>query len=185
MPFAGLGYADTLPLGFERLEQLPDGAALAGVNQENQQVLVADASLDDQRSMTDAKSDEAHELADELQRLEFKVNVVIQLLAQLLNRNSTLPPVRSVRLHADGLDWLAAGDEVWPGVGVVALHVSRHFPQPLRLPGRVVGTARDAEGDWVRFEFEGLTPSVIDLLERLVFRHHRRLIAGTRTTPRA
>ena len=182
--FEGLGYADALPLGFERLQKLPEGAALAGLNEETQQVLVADASLDEQRPYTEKKSDEEHELAEDLQRVEFKVNVLIQLVARLLMRDGDLPAVRSVRLHANGLEWLLAGEDVLPGVGIVALHVSRHFPQPLRLPGRIVGTHSDAEGTWLRFGFEGLTPSVTELLERLVFRHHRRLVAGTRTSTR-
>lgn len=182
--FEGLGYADTLPLGFERLERLPEGAALAGLNQETQQVLVADASLDEQRGHAEKKSDEEHELAEDLQRVEFKVNVLIQLVARLLKRDDDLPPVRSVRLHAEGIEWLPAGEDVRPGSGLVSLHASRHFPQPLTLPGRILGTHVDGEGTWVRFAFEGLTPSVTELLERLVFRHHRRLVAGTRTSPR-
>jgi Atypical PilZ domain, cyclic di-GMP receptor len=182
--FEGLGYADAVPLGFERLDKLPDGAALAGLNRENQQVLVADASLDDQRALVEKKPDEEHELAEDVQRLEFKVNVLIQLVAQLVSNNSATPPVTSVRLYGNGLDWLLRGEAVPDGVGIVALHVSRHFPQPLRLPGRIVGSYDDGEGRWVRFAFERLTPVVVELLERLVFRHHRRLVAGTRTTPR-
>ena len=182
--FEGLAYADALPLGFERLERPPEGAALAGMNQECQQVLVADASLDEQRPLTEKKTDEEHELAEQLQRVEFKVNVLIQLVARLLDRSSDRPPVRSFRLNAHGVEWLLDGEEVLPGAGLVSLHVSRHFPQPLRLPGRIVGQHRDGEGSWARFAFEGLTPSVTELLERLVFRHHRRLVAGTRTSPR-
>lgn len=180
----GLGYADAVALGFERLEQLPEGALLAGINQENQQVLLADAALDDQLPHAEKKVDEEHELAEDIQRLENKVNMLIQLVARLVSRQSALPPVRSIRLHADGLEWLLGGDEVWPGVGIVSLHVSRHFPEPLRLPGRILGSVTDVEGQWLRFEFAGLTPVVTDLLERLVFRHHRRQIAGTRATHR-
>jgi hypothetical protein len=183
--FEGLAYADSMPLGLERLEKLPEGAALAGINQETQQVLVADASLDEQRAHAEKKADEQHELAEDLQRVEFKLNVLIQLVARLLASASDVPPVRSFRLNAHGLEWLAAGEVVLPGPALVSLHVSRHFPEPLRLPGRILGQHRDDEGTWVRFTFDGLTPSVTELLERLVFRHHRRLVAGTRSTPRA
>ena len=184
--FEGLGYADALPLGIERLAKLPEGAALAGINHENQQVLVADASLDEQRPLgPDKKNDDEHELAEDLQRLEFKVNVLIQLVARLLKRGGDLPPVRSVRLRSRGLEWLLEGEAVPPGCALVSLHVSRHFPQPLLLPGRVVGQHADGEGEWLRFAFDGLSPSVTELLERLVFRHHRRSVAGTRSAPRS
>jgi hypothetical protein len=184
--FDGLGYADALPLRFVRLERLPEGAALAGINQENQQALVADASLDEQRPISgEKKVDEEHALAEDLQRVEFKVNVLIQLVARLLKTVGDLPPVRSVRLHARGLEWLPVEEDVRPGLGIVSLHVSRHFPQPLQLPGRLLGTHEDSEGRWLRFAFEGLSPGVIELLERLVFRHHRRLVAGSRGAARS
>jgi Atypical PilZ domain, cyclic di-GMP receptor len=184
--FDGLGYADTLPLRLERLERPPEGAALAGINHENYQVLVADASLDEQRPLgVEKKGDEEHALAEDLQRVEFKVNVLIQLVARLLKSAGDLPPVRSCRLHAAGLEWLLDAEEVLPGHGLVSLHVSRHFPQPLLLPGRVIGEHADAEGTWLGFEFEGLSPSVVELLERLVFRHHRRSVAGSRASPRS
>ena len=183
--FEGLGYTDALPLGFERLARLPDGATLAGIVLEDQQVLVADASLDEQRPHQEKKSEEEPELAEDLQRLEFKVNVLIQLDARLLNRAARLPAVRSIRFHAQGLEWRLDDEEVQPGVGLVRLYVSRYFPQPLVLPGRIAGVYDDGEGRWVRFEFEGLSPLVIDLLERMIFRHHRRLVAGTRAAPRS
>ena len=183
--FEGLGYGDALPLGFERLERLPEGPALAGILLENQQVLVADASLDEQRPSAEKKSEDEPELAEDLQRLEFKVNVLIQLVARLLNRGADLPPARRFRLHAQGLEWRVDDEEVQPGVGLVQLHVSRYFPQPLVLPGRIRGVHADDEGRWVGFAFEGLSPLVVDLLERLIVRHHRRLVAGTRAAPRA
>jgi len=181
----GLGYTDALPLGFERLERLPDSAALTAIVAEDQQVLVADASLDEQRPHQEKKSDEEPEFAEDLQRLEMKLNVLIQLVARLLNRGSSLPAVRSIRFHAQGLEWRVDDEEVQPGVGLVHVHVSRYFPQSLVLPGRIVGVHGDGEGRWVRFEFEGLSPLVVDLLERMIFRHHRRLVAGTRTAPRS
>jgi hypothetical protein len=183
--FEGLGYTDSLPLGFERLERLPEGATLGAILLEGQQVLVADASLDEQRPHQEKKSEEEPELAEDLQRLEFKVNVLIQLVARLLNRGASLPPVRSVRIHAQGLEWRIDDEEVQPGPGLVHLHVSRHFPQPLVLPGRILDVRADEEGRWVGFAFESLSPLVIDLVERMIFRHHRRLVAGTRGAPRA
>jgi hypothetical protein len=182
--FEGLGYTDSVPLGFERLERLPEGAVLSAITLENQQVLVADASLDEQRPHQDKKSDEEPELAEDLQRLETKINVLTQLMARLLNRGASLPPARSIRFHSQGLEWRLDDEEVQPGVGLVHLHVSRYFPQALVLPGRIAGVHGDDEGRWVRFEFEGLSPAIVDLLERMIFRHHRRLVAGSRAAPR-
>lgn len=180
-PLDGLGYEDGTPLGYEPRAALPEGPALAALNAEIVEVLVADASLDEQRPVhVDSKHDEEHALAEDLQRLEFKVNVLIQLVARLMKREDAMPPVRHWRLHGQGVEWLVADDAPASGVGLVSLYVSRNFPQPLVLPGRVVGMREDAHGRWVQFRFAGLVPAAAELLEKLIFRHHRRAVAGTR-----
>jgi hypothetical protein len=183
--FDGLAYEDLLPLSWEARAALPDGPELAGLNAEDLEVLVADASLDEQRPNGEKKHDEDHALAEDVQRVEFKVNVLIQLVARLLKRDTGMPAARSFRLYGTGIEWLADGNEPSHGAGVVTLYVSRHFPQPLLLPGTFTGLRADAHGRWSRLEFAGLTPPVTELLARLIFRHHRRAIAGTRAQPRA
>ncbi|MCZ8129741.1 MAG: PilZ domain-containing protein [Steroidobacteraceae bacterium] len=179
--FEGLAYEDALPLGMAPCDEPVGGPALAGYNAENLEVLVADASLDPRAPHRDKKADDDHQLAEELQRLEFKINVLIQLVSRLLRRDATLPAVRPIRLYADGIEWLERGTVPAEGShAVLNLHVSHQIPQPLLLPGRVVGFRDDAQGRWVQFAFAGLTPAVHELLSRLIFRHHRRAIAGAR-----
>jgi hypothetical protein len=178
--FDGLVYEDVLPLRWVRRDALPDGPELAGLNAENVEVLVADASLDEQR-LPGEKRDEDHALAEDIQRVEFKLNVLIQLVARLLKRDDEAPSPRSLRLHATGLEWLDDRAAPEAGIGVVTLYVSRHFPQPLVLPGQFSPARADEHGRWSRFTFGALTPPVEEMLARLIFRHHRRAIAGTRT----
>jgi len=84
-------------------------------------------------------------------------------------------------MFAHGLEWLAREGRPAPGVrGLLALYVNPAFPQPLTLPGRVVAHRAGADGLWAQFEFEGLSPPVSELIEKLVFRHHRRQIAEAR-----
>jgi hypothetical protein len=183
--FDGLVYEDVLPLAWAVRDALPDGPELSGINAENVEVLVADASLDEQRPLGEKKHDEDHALAEDVQRLESKVNVLIQLVARLLTRDAGVPSPRSLRLHAGGIEWLADGTEPTQGLGAVTVYVSRHFPQPLVLTGAFQGVREDAHGRWARLGFAGLAPPVVELLARLIFRHHRRAIAGTRGQPRA
>jgi len=180
----GLSYEDTLPLAFEARAELPHGPVLAGLNAENLEVLVADASLDEKPRAGDKYGDEDHSLAEDLQRVESKLNVLIQLVTRLLRHDAKVPPPRSWRLYATGLEWAAGADAPEPGYGLVSLYVSRHLPQPIVLPGRVTAVQDDAHGRWVHFRFEGLAPQVEDVLARLIFRHHRRAVAGTRAQTR-
>ncbi len=183
--FDGICYEDALPIEF-RPGPLPEAAALAGLNADNFQLLIADASLDEARvPSSESKSDDDSTIAEDMHRLEHKVNVLIQLVAKLVAKDQQLPAVQPWRLYSGGIEWRAAATDYAPAAtGQVLLYVSRQFPQPLRLPGRIVASRRDDSGEWVRFNFAGLSVSVGEGIERLIFRHHRRAVAGVRSLPR-
>ena len=144
------------------------------------------ASLDEARvPASESKSDDDSTIAEDLHRLEHKVNVLIQLVAKLVAKDQQLPQSQPWRLYAGGIEWRVSGAEL-PGdsTGIVLLYISRQFPQPLRLPGRIVAGRGDERGRWQRFAFAGLSPAVTEGLDRLIFRHHRRAVAGVRTLPR-
>ena len=183
--FDGICYEDALPLEF-RAGALPEAAVLSGLNADNFQLLIADASLDEARvPASESKSDDDSTIAEDLHRLEHKVNVLIQLVAKLVAKDQQLPQSQPWRLYAGGIEWRVSGAEL-PGdsTGIVLLYISRQFPQPLRLPGRIVAGRGDERGRWQRFAFAGLSPAVTEGLDRLIFRHHRRAVAGVRTLPR-
>lgn len=188
-PFEGICYEDALPLDFRR-DALPEGAALAGLNADNIQLLIADASLDEARvhsgdGKSKSKGDDDGPLAEDLHRLEHKVNVLIQLVAKLVARDQSQPEPVAWRFYAGGIEWQGPAIGAAVGeTGIVRVFVSRLFPQPLRLPVRVVAARRDATGDWQRAVFEQLSPAVTDGIERMIFRHHRRAVAGVRAHPR-
>ncbi len=178
--FDGLSYLESLPFAFRPIAVPPDTAESARMNAEGVQVLMADASLEDIHRGPDPKDDDGPSAAD-LQRIEFKLNVLLQLVAGLLARSGDQPPPVPVRLFGDGLEYQATGPVPATGAaGIAHVYISRGFPKALELPGKVVGS-RQADGvTWVRVEFVGVGPQVTDLLERLIFRHHRRQVAEAR-----
>ena len=183
--FEGISYSDTLPLSVVA-GPVPDAARLAGLNADNFQLLIADASLDEARvPASESKADDDSQVLEDLHRLEHKVNVLIQLVAKLVAREQSMPAPAAWRLYATGIEWQADAAPALPdSSGQVLLYVSRQFPQPLRLPGKVQRPRQDEAGTWQTFLFEGLSVAVTDGLERLIFRHHRRAVAGVRTHPR-
>jgi hypothetical protein len=50
----------------------------------------------------------------------------------------------------------------------------------LQLPGKIVGCHPSGGKFRVAFAFEGVTPNVVELLEKMIFRHHRRAVADAR-----
>jgi hypothetical protein len=154
-----------------------DGVTLARLNADNHQLLAAESTLDDVR-LHEGLKDEAPAVVHELQRLDFKLNILLRMMAQFAMRQSGLPQPRPVRFSALGLEWIGAGAPEPGSTGLLALYVNLSLPEPLRLPAAVMG-AHTADGTaWL--QFTGLSESVVELIEKLIFRHHRRLVAGAK-----
>ncbi len=173
----GIIYEDRLRLSWRELTDDPEPTHLARWNLANEQVLHLVAALEDHHSEpADEQVPQAHELA----RLDFKVNLLLELVGELLARQLSLPPEREVKLSAQAIQWAEpkATDRPGPGSRVlVALYVHHRLPKPLMLLGE---TRAAAPGGWVSAELRGVSEGVRDLLEKLIFRHHRRSIAHMR-----
>ena len=174
----GLIFEDLLPLGWSP-GPLPQDVVLARMNADNHQLLGTVSSLEEVR-VNDALKDESQAILHELQRLEFKLNVLLRLTAELARQNSALPPSRHLRLSAAGLEWIGDDAPATGSTGVLDLFISSALPQALKLPATVIGTGRRANLPTTHFKFAGLSDPVIDQLEKLIFRHHRRLVATSR-----
>src|SRR4029077_3086013 len=92
----GLVFEAALPVGWTPGARA-EGLGLARLNSDNHQLLGAESSLDEIR-VHEALKDESPALVHELQRLEYKVNILLRLTAELALRNSGLPPAHRVRL---------------------------------------------------------------------------------------
>jgi hypothetical protein len=179
-PFLGDGliFEESLPLAWTP-GPLAEGLTLARLNSDNHQLLGAESSLDEVR-VHEALKDESPALVHELQRLEYKMNILLRLTAELALRHSGLPPAQRVRLSSRALEWF--GDET-PAVGstgLLALYINPALPQPVKIPCVVAGEHLQDNLRAAQLRFSGLSEAVVDLLEKLIFRHHRRLVAGAR-----
>jgi hypothetical protein len=172
----GLIYEESLPVSFTP-GALAEGPALARLNADNHQLLSAESSLDEVR-VHEALKDESPALVHELQRLEFKVNMLLRLTAELSMRSSGLPPAERVRLSSHAIEWCGAKIPAAGSTGVLALYINPALPQPLKLPSTVIGE-RVVEGTRAaQLRFSGMSEAVTEMMEKLIFRHHRRLVAG-------
>jgi hypothetical protein len=172
----GLIFEESLPLAWTPGPRV-EGFELTRLNADNQQLLGAEASLDDVR-VHDALKDESAALLHELQRLEYKMNIVLRLIAEL--RYSAMPPPQKVKISARALEWFTEQGPSIGETGLLALYINPALPQPLKIPCWVVGERFENALRVAQIRFEGLSDAVVDLLEKLIFRHHRRLIAGSR-----
>jgi Atypical PilZ domain, cyclic di-GMP receptor len=174
----GLIFKESLPLVFTP-GPLLEGLGLVNLNADNHQLLGAESSLDDVR-VHESLKDESPALLHELQRLEFKLNIVLRLVAELTVRSHPAPLPQRVNLSSRGLEWFGADAPAIGVTGLLRLYINPALPQPLQIPCEV---AADRTQDSVRvaqLRFEGLSETVVELLDKLIFRHHRRLIASAR-----
>jgi hypothetical protein len=174
----GLIFEESLPVVFTA-GTLADGVQLARLNADNHQLLGAESSLDEVR-VHEALKDESPALLHELQRLEYKVNILLRLTAELALRSSGLPKPERVRMSARGLEWFSEHAARPEATGLLSVYINPALPQPLKIPSIVAGEGSVDGARAIRFRFVGLSDAVVDMLEKLIFRHHRRLVAGAK-----
>ena len=174
----GLIFEDVLPVLWTP-GPLAEGLTLARLNADNHQLLGAEASLDEVR-VHEALKDESPALVHELQRLEYKVNILLRLTAELAMRSSGLPPAQRVRLTSRALEWFGAEPLAVGATGLLAVYINSSLPQPVKIPCSVVGELSQDNLHVAQMRFHGLTDAVIEQLDKLIFRHHRRLVAGAK-----
>jgi Atypical PilZ domain, cyclic di-GMP receptor len=158
---------------------LPDGVQLARLNADNHQLLGAESSLDDVR-VHEALKDESPALLHELQRLEYKVNILLRLTAELALRSSGLPEPSRVRMSSRALEWFGEHPAATEETGLLSVYINSALPQPLKIPSVIAGLGDIDGARATQFRFVGLSEAVIEMLEKLIFRHHRRLVAGAK-----
>jgi len=171
----GVSFQADLPIAWEPLAAIPEITELAAVDARNEELLSALLALDDSAAEPeeDAQGEHWH-------RLDAKLDLAISLLAEVLSRQSELPPVHRLRLSGS---WLAMEDlygEERPTAGQclrVRLYLSPRLPRALEL----VATVADAEvPDRVLLHLTGSGETTRNLLDRYVFRQHRRAVALAR-----
>lgn len=173
----GLVLDETRPLAFEP-GPLADAGQLAHLNADNLQLLVAEASIEEARA-NEALKEESPALLHELQRLEYKLNILLRMMAEMSMRQNAMPAPQRIRLSAGGIEWYAGGPRAG-ATGQVKLYINPAVPQPLVLSCEVVAELQRDAQRVSQLRFVGVGEPVADALEKLIFRHHRRLIASSR-----
>jgi hypothetical protein len=174
--FDALAYGDVLPLTWKSLPGPLDPLVALQWADHNLRLLQACAAIEERG--TSEKPDETAPHAADLMRLDLKLNLMLDLIGQLLIANHPRPPAASVRFNALGAIWQASGALPRKGErGVFEVYLRECLVQPLRL----VGTIDSVEpGGLVEARFDPSAKAIADLVEKLAFRRHRRLVAHQR-----
>ncbi len=126
--------------------------------------------------------DEQPELFQTLERINTRLDLLLELTARLLRAGADDWPELPVMLSATEIRFIPDCNETRPGqTGCLHLYLHAAAPDAVVLPGMISGEHRDDEGQyWLIFIPQGLSLSVQEALEQRVFRQHRRSIAEGR-----
>lgn len=180
---ATLCYQDLVPVEWEPLRHPLDAGQRQRYQRDNV-VLLQGVLLVDEQPIIE-HDEELSALGQELQRIDHKLNLVLELLSQTLRSWRKLPDPVAVRITADAVQWEAAEGPPEDSAVLVKLYMNPAVPNPLVVWGTVCSRfVRDGSG-WSEVRFEQLDTQVQELLEKVVFRQHRRQIAQRRTQKQA
>ena len=172
-----LDYLDELPLAWSA--DAPDADAHQR-SISNVYALEAVAAVEEHGA--EGFHEEQSELQQELRRLDAKVQLLLDMVARLLQDAGRFPERHPVRVTVDYVDIAADAFSAAIGdTGLLALQLHPAIPAPLQLRGQLAETVEDAGGRWLRFRPDPpLAGAEHEALARHIFRHHRRSIAASR-----
>jgi hypothetical protein len=161
-------HADSEPLAWPVSESLALRLA-----ERNAAALASVAALEERRA---DNADDDSPVMQELLRLDAKLNALIDMINRMALPADALPPRQLLRFNAIGAVLPAAlvpsGEAL-----LLRLRFDACPGVPLELPARI---GRRFEDGRAFVAFHALGDGVAASLERFVFRHHRRKVAGAR-----
>jgi hypothetical protein len=174
--FEELAYQDVLPVAWRQLPDELDADLVSSYAASNFRVLQACAALEEHSKGEKPEENSPH--SADLMRIDFKINLLLDLVGKILTANNPRPAPLPIRFNAVGATWRYKGTPPKPGTqGAIEIYLHDALAEPLRLAGRV--TKVEPSGD-VHLKFLPPGEATADLIEKLAFRRHRRRIADSR-----
>lgn len=175
----GLIYEDRLPLRWRLSETVAVAGQISRLNQNNEEILFNILELE--KRQTENPDEDPERNSTELARIDFKLNLLLDLVTQVYTRELEMPPETAVLLGTSELYFNTSAVPKQGDYLLVDVFLSQRFPRPVTLSGRVHVVERLHDGDFrVGLELEHLSAPLNDFLERFIFMKHRRMVASAR-----
>ena len=123
---------------------------------------------------------EAHHSSPELQRIENKLNLLIEMVSQLSGQSQQSFTPISVRLSCKGIEWLS-DKAIGETAVLLELCLDGEMQHALKIIAQVVSVTEQGKQYLVRTRFASLDETEESHLEKWIFAHHRRMVAQARS----
>ncbi len=171
-----LVYTAILPLSWLPRKDECQDSEYARIAEHNEHILRCANLLGEQFiEMIDEEADST------LVRLEAKVNLLLELVSKLDQRMSQIPGADEVKVASGGIEWKCndtpptVGSSIW-----INLYLDTRIPEAMKIPAKVIAVSEEPGGTTVGARYECLGEMVQELMEKMIFRHHRRMVAQSR-----
>jgi len=170
----GLEFNGRLPLAVEKISQVPSAAELVLINGGNEQLLRTVMLLEEKPD-----ADEDDEILQELKKQDMKITLLLDMLSTLLIQNNAIPPAQDVTLTDSWVRIKNSSIAGYEGQCCVKIYINAAIPRPLVLYGTC---ETDTDTKDLQISFQGMSPSLVNGLDKYIFRFHRRMVASSRAT---
>ncbi len=171
--FSGLSCQFDQPISWEEID--PNKEILSSYAGNNFNRLQVIQGLEEASTET---LEEFPGLAREIQRLDFKLNVLLELVGHIATKEHVLPPPSSILLNSEAIQWTSQMAPLEGSQVKIELFLDMRFPFPIVLSGRVDAVEPVQSGLYsttVVLDKQG--EIVQELMDKYIFRIHRRQIA--------
>lgn len=174
-----ISFTDNLPIKWSVLPQLPSDGEIQRHYRDDEELL-QNVLLNADFVSQDGDEEELDNAHEHFQRLEARLDLLLSLVTEMMSGNGNLPPPQAVTISGQGLR-VQSGDAAECDINQdtllkVDLYLDPQFPRPLTLYAYPV----DVQEHEFTVKFSPLESHLQDLLDKYVFRQHRRAIALAR-----
>lgn len=171
-------YEDSVPITWREVGSDVSTSQILITHQSNERVLRCLSALEEYRADT---ADEEHShVAHDLSRLEFKVNLLLDMVARLLVEHVSIPAPVPVKMSGSGIRWQSHNAPAVGSMLSVDLYLNQGYPSPITLFGEVRQVLPADGGFQIDMQYRDMSESVRSWIEKMIFRHHRRQVAHSR-----
>jgi hypothetical protein len=174
-----ISFTDNLPIKWSVLAQLPSDGEMQRHYRDDEELL-QNVLLSADVLSQDGDEEESDSAQEHFKRLEARLDLLLSLVTEMMSRNGNLPPAQAVTISGQGL-CVQSGEAADNGINQqsllkIELYLDPQFPRPLTLYAQPV----DVQAHEFTVKFSPMESQLQDLLDKYVFRQHRRAIALAR-----